>query len=186
MDTANTLQFICPLCQSTLRIPEKYLGQRGTCKHCGGKIALIGRAGATHPQFASRVEEHLGGPQGPPPTQAQRDRLAELRAAPTQIVGMDRRAASDAIANLQQQARSTEPASDKQLDYLRKLGASDEMMQSIRSKADASDLIEAMHLQPTQGQIQLLQKLGVSGGRIATLRSKGEAELLIQKTQRQG
>jgi DNA-directed RNA polymerase subunit RPC12/RpoP len=186
METPALLQFICPRCHATLRVPTKYLGQRGSCKHCSGKIALIGRADATHPQFASLVENEASGPKGPPPTEAQQARLAALRVAPTQIAGMDRRDASDAIANLQQQVGHAEPPSEKQLEYLRKLGASEAMLAAVRSKADASDLIEAMHLRPTLGQIQHLQRLGATGEQIATLRSKGEAESLIQRLQRGG
>jgi len=30
----------CPHCRRTLAIPERYLGMRGTCNHCGGSITV--------------------------------------------------------------------------------------------------------------------------------------------------
>ena len=55
------LIFVCPHCEASLRIAEKYLGQKGRCKKCGGRIALLGQADATVPQRASRVGIEEGG-----------------------------------------------------------------------------------------------------------------------------
>lgn len=175
-----TLQFICPRCHATLKVPAKYLGMRGSCKHCGGRIALIGRPDPTHPQFASLVEDAAPGPKGPPATPKQQAYLEKLGTDPNSIARMDKAEAAEAIATRLEAQRAADPPTDRQRAYLRRLGADPDLVAGLPSKAAASDLIEAMHLQPTPGQIELLQRLGATGGQIATLRSKGEAEALIQ------
>ncbi len=35
------LNIKCVHCHKTLRIPEEYLGQSGTCTHCGGRITVL-------------------------------------------------------------------------------------------------------------------------------------------------
>lgn len=34
------IEFQCPNCRQTLRLKEKFAGQRGSCKHCGGEIVV--------------------------------------------------------------------------------------------------------------------------------------------------
>lgn len=178
------LQFICPRCHATLRVPAKYLGMRGSCKHCGGRIALVGRPDPDRPQFASLLADPPAAPKGPPATARQQAFLAQLGADPAEAARMDLGEASEAIAARVAARRAADPPTARQLEYLGKLGADPALVASLRSKAEASDLIEAMHLQPTPGQIELLQGLGATGGQIAALRSKGEAEALIQRLRR--
>jgi hypothetical protein len=45
------IEFQCPKCRGTLRLKEKFAGQRGSCKHCGGEIRV--------PTVASRGEPEL-------------------------------------------------------------------------------------------------------------------------------
>lgn len=35
------IDFECPHCHETLKIPEQYLGSRGTCKRCGKQITVL-------------------------------------------------------------------------------------------------------------------------------------------------
>ncbi|HEY2837979.1 MAG TPA: hypothetical protein VGJ26_02440, partial [Pirellulales bacterium] len=40
------IEFQCPHCQGTLRLKDKFAGQRGSCRHCGGEIVTPSPAAA--------------------------------------------------------------------------------------------------------------------------------------------
>jgi hypothetical protein len=40
------IEFQCPHCQGTLKLKDKFAGQRGSCKHCGGEILVPSAAAA--------------------------------------------------------------------------------------------------------------------------------------------
>lgn len=182
---AKMLLFLCPHCDALLKVPEAYLGQRGRCNKCGGRIALIGDVNVTAPQAASAVaDETAPDPRLGPPKAATDKQLAYLRGlgAPEQALhGIDRERASALIDEIKAKRQHGEPPTEKQLAYLKRLGAPERQMGRVRSKADAARLIEDMHLSPTAEQIKRLNALGAGGARVATLKSKAAAEALIEE-----
>lgn len=180
------LLFSCPHCDELLKVPEAHLGKRGRCNKCGGRIALIGRAGLTGVQAASMVADELlpggeGDPGPKPVTEKQVEYLKALGAPEQQVRNLDRNRASDLIDRLRMQRQSLEPATDKQLAYLRRLAATDRQLQRIKSKADAGQLIEDMHLLPTAEQMERLHQLGATGAQMAALKTKAAAEAMIEE-----
>lgn len=175
------LQFICPSCRQVLRVAPKHLGQRGQCNKCGKKIALIGAANDPAPQMASLVGELPPGASGSPATEAQKEYLRRLGLKDSELAGLDKDSASDRIEALKNHHRKLAPPTAKQLSHLERLGASRESIDLVISQADASALIEAMHLRPTPMQIELLQRLGATGAQIARLKTKADASELIEQ-----
>ena len=178
------LIFVCPHCEASLRIAEKYLGQKGRCKKCGGRIALLGKADATAPQRASRVGiEERGEAQeaSKPATEKQCNYLRTLGMDEAALTGLNSVKASEYIDQLRKKKRGQEPPTEKQLDYLRRLGASTKQIQTLSSKEAASTLIEEMHLLPTAEQLKYLKNLGASGAQLATIRTRGHAAALIDE-----
>jgi hypothetical protein len=175
------LQFICPSCKQVLRIAPKHLGSRGSCNKCGAKIALIGSANDPAPQTASLVENIPAARSAEPASAAQLEYMRRLGARESELAGLDKLTASDRIEALKAQHQKQEPPTEKQLAHLERLGASPARIAGVISKADASSLIETMHLRPTRMQIELLQKLGATGAQIARTKSKADASELIEE-----
>ncbi|MCF6286915.1 MAG: hypothetical protein L3K26_17260 [Candidatus Hydrogenedentes bacterium] len=175
------LQFICPKCKQVLRIAPKYLGQRGSCNKCGTKIALIGSPNDPAPQAASLVEDMPAAKSDEPASEAQLEYLRRLGAKESQLLGLDKDTASDRIDVLKAEHRKQAPPTEKQLAHLARLGAPPARIEKVISQADASALIETMHLNPTRMQIELLQKLGTTGAQIARTKSKADASDLIEE-----
>ena len=146
------LTFICPHCQHELKIIARHLGLRGTCNRCGGRIALIGRADAQRPQMASQIGETPEGTARP---------------------GLQR-----ALVSAKMQM---EPPTERQLDYLRRLGLPKAQLEKVGNKAEASRLIEEWLPPPSQSQRDYLARLGATDDEIAALRTKAQAADLIQR-----
>lgn len=181
------LLFICPYCDDILKVPGEYLGQRGRCNKCGGRIALLGTPGLSTPQAASRVTDDLSDEElAQPATEKQLEVLREMGAAEGRLAGMTRDNASRLIQALRQRRLESDPPTEKQLDYLRKLGASATQLRAVTNKAEASALIEEMHLQPTTAQLDYLRDLGVPGARLAVLKTRGQASALIEEVRSAG
>lgn len=173
------LAFICPHCQQPLRVQPENVGQRGRCNKCGGRIALIGRADASRPQMASRViDEAEGTPR--PPTPRQRAAAERLGASPEDVKKMDRDNAGDLFRGLRDAKQRMEPPTERQLDYLRRLGMPETQIAGISNKAEASRLIEEWLPPPTKAQLDYLARLGAAPGEINALRTKNDAAELIQ------
>ncbi len=185
MSTAERmLQFKCPHCQSLLNIPNTYLGMSGRCNKCGGHIALLGRADTGEPQMASAAEDvPVQDIPSQPATTKQLEYLHTLGASPERLAGITREAASDLIEHFKNKRQESAPPTKKQRDYLRRLGASEKQVTDLHSKAEASALIEEMHLHPTGAQREFLKQLGATGAQIAALKSRGEASALIDRLQ---
>ncbi len=176
------LQFICPSCKQVLKIAPKHLGQRGCCNKCRTRIALIGSANDPAPQMASLVEElPMEAGSNEPASEAQKEYLRRLGARESEVVTMDRGTASERIDTLKAQHLKLSPPTEKQLAHLGRLGAPPARIATVISQADASSLIEAMHLRPTRMQIELLHTLGASGAQIARMKSKADASELIEQ-----
>lgn len=177
------LIFVCPYCDEPLRIPENYLGLRGKCKKCGGRVALIGDASIETPQRASRVEEEEAPePQEPlPATDRQLDYLRVLGANESRIRNLTREEAVVLIDQLKSERRDNEPPTEEQLDYLRRLGMTSKEIVKVQSKSEASYLIDSLQPPPTDNQIQYLRRLGARAERVSTLKTKSEAAALIEE-----
>jgi len=179
------LQFICPYCDQPLRVPTDYVGQRGKCKKCGARIALLGDPAKTGPQRATRVEDEVETPEtakGPlPPTQAQLDYLLILGADQAELEGLDRQSASELIEQRRQDRRGDDLPTEAQLAYLRRLGLSTKELLAVGSKAEAGFLIERLQPPPTDNQLAYLRRLGARQGDIASLRTKSEAAAMIER-----
>ncbi|HPO14479.1 MAG TPA: hypothetical protein PLI09_13635 [Candidatus Hydrogenedentes bacterium] len=181
------LLFSCPHCDEILKVPEEYLGRKGRCNKCGGRIALIGHAKVKGVQAASKVAEKLerGSDPPAPATEKQLQYLRTLGAPAQALEGIDREQASEWIDKLRAQRHGAEPPTDKQMAYLNRLGAPEKLVQQVRSKADASQLIEDMHLSPTPEQMTRLQKLGATGAQLALLKTKaGAASLMAELSEK--
>ncbi len=184
-ESAQMLQFSCPHCDQILCVPEAHLGKRGRCNKCGGRIALIGRAGATGIQAASAVADGLeagndGQDSVQPATEKQLEFLRSLGAPAHMLNGLDRERASTLIDCMKNQRLAAEPPTEKQLAYITRLGASEGQLRRVRSKAEASALIEDLHLSPTAEQMERLHQLGATGAQLAVLKHKAGANALIE------
>lgn len=175
------LQFICPTCKQVLRIAPKHLGQRGSCNKCGARIALIGSANDPTPQAASLVGTMADASSDEPATEAQKEYLRRLGARESELSTLDKVSASSRIDALREQHRQQAPPTEKQLAHLERLGAPPARIAQVLSQADASSLIENMHLRPTRMQIELLHSLGATGAQIARLKTKADASELVEE-----
>lgn len=62
------LTVICPNCKQTLRVPERFAGQTGACKKCGGRIIIPPMAIPVHdgePPSDSRTRNEIENEPGP-------------------------------------------------------------------------------------------------------------------------
>jgi len=182
------LLFTCPHCHEVLKVPEAYLGKRGHCNKCGGRIAVIGDAQVRTPQTASAVAEEPVAEEEPckPATERQLAYLRELGAAEAQLRDIDLKQASGLIDRLKAQRQEGESATEKQLAYLRHLGAPASQLVQVKTKGEASRLIEEMHLLPTREQLDYLKDLGATGAQLAALKRKAEASDLIDRLKADG
>lgn len=186
MNEQSAIVFVCPLCEKTLQVRRDHVGRRGRCRVCGGYIALIGRADAEGPQMATAVAE--GPPEAPshpglPPSEGQLQYLRKLGAAEEDLAVLDRETASALIDQMTSANQRQEPPTEKQWAYLKRLGADARQLARVTNKAEASALIEAMHLTPTPEQRARLRELGATGAQVASLRTKAAAAALIEDLQ---
>ncbi len=181
------VQFICPHCSDTLRVPDRHIGERGRCKKCGGRIALVVPPEAVEPYTASPIVETVApAPEARPATEAQRQYLHDLGAPVTAEATLDRERASEQIDDLKRQRDRTEGPTKRQIDWLRQLGMDEARLAAIQSKAEASELIDTWEPPPTENQLKYLTRLGVSETERASLRSRSEAANLIELRLRDG
>jgi len=130
--------------------------------------------------MASLVAGQIKSQTGESATEAQKEYLRRLGLKDAEILSLDKAAASERIDALRSYHQTQAPPTEKQLAHLQRLGASTERIAQVVSQADASALIESMHLNPTRMQIELLHKLGATGAQIARLKTKADASELIE------
>ncbi len=174
------LTFICPHCQKELQIKPAYLGQRGKCNKCGGRIALIGRMDTPRAQVASKVVDAPEG-KAPPPTPKQVAAVKNLGAAPEQIASLDRENTGNILQQLKRVQAEREAPTDRQLEYLKQLGVPEPELAAVKSKGQASRMIDQWLPPPSDSQREYLARLGATGEQIAALRTKSDAAELIQR-----
>jgi hypothetical protein len=165
-----------------LQIRPQFLGFRGYCKKCGGRIALIGERNKLNAQRAQAL---------PPREMPVPESQANVPVAPME--GFDSRldealddihAWDDEIAREIGMEHQTEvPPTKDQLARLRELGATEGQMSHLRTKADAVRLIEVLQPPPTEAQLNILRSLGVTEEELSFLTTEGVAQAMIEDYQ---
>ncbi len=172
--------FICPHCNQNLQIRPQFLGFRGYCKKCGGRIALIGERNMLNAQHAQALPpREVVAPADPVRAPVARSEGFESRL--DQALD-DIHAWDDEIANemgLNQHPQS--PPTVDQLARLNELGATEGQLSHLKTKGDASRLIEILQPPPTQAQIALLREYGVTDEELAFLTTEGVAQAMIEE-----
>lgn len=168
--------FICPHCEQSLQIRPQFLGFRGYCKKCGGRIALIGNRNMLTAQRAQ--------PLGPrviavaePGDNPSHPFESTLDAALESISGWD----DEVVTDFEDEAETEAPPTENQLRRLRELGATEGQLLRLRTKGEAIRLIEVLQPPPTEEQMALLRSYGVSEQELAFLTTEGVAQAMIDE-----
>lgn len=175
------LQFRCPHCKEVLQISPRYLGQVGKCKRCGGRIALIGVANAGVVQAASLVDDGENLRDERPATEAQREYLRNLGVPEERVDNAKRHDVSTLIQLVREDMRDPDPPTTAQMVLLKRLGVTEDERNLVRTRGDASRLIEGLQPKPTEAQLQYLARLGATPEQISAISTRSEAGELIEK-----
>jgi predicted RNA-binding Zn-ribbon protein involved in translation (DUF1610 family) len=168
----RVLQFRCPHCAEVLRINPKYLGQVGKCKRCGGRIALIGSDNPDIVQAASLVDDGHGVRDTRPATPAQQEYLRSAGVAEEHVANAQRHDVSTLIQLVREDLRDHDPPTTAQMELLKRL---------VRTRSEASRLIEGLQPKPTEAQLQYLERLGATPEQLAAITTRSEAGELIEQ-----
>lgn len=178
------LQFICPHCDQVMRVPAQYLGQRGKCNRCDGKVRLEGNGDDPSPQLAVALTAATAQDSGASMADALDAEALQtcwLALAPDDpLPGRDAQTIREALQDLLTVPADDEPISGKTRSALLRLGLEREVIDDLGSETKARQVHEELHLQPTVHQRQALHALGINGAAIAAARSRGLARLLIE------
>lgn len=168
--------FICPHCEQSLQIRPQFLGFRGYCQKCGGRIALIGNRNVLTAQHAQplgprviTVAEPAAGQPNP--------FVSSLDAALESISGWE----DDVVTDFEDEAETEAPPTENQLRRLRELGATEGQLHRLKTKGDAIRMIEVLQPPPTEEQMALLRSYGVSEDELAFLTTEGVAQAMIDE-----
>lgn len=173
--------FICPHCEEHLQIRPQFVGFRGYCKKCGGRIALIGNRNILTAQRAQKLgprAEDLAAPEVPVVPINPRFE-STLDAALEDISGWD----DEMFAEMEDTPQAESPPSPEQLARLKTLGATEGQLARLVTRADASRLIEVLQPPPTDEQLQTLRAYGVPEEELAFLTTEGVAQAMIDEYQ---
>jgi len=178
----ETLVFMCPYCSRTMQVPAKYLGQRGRCNKCGGRVLLEGQADVAEAQPASPLDEEQ--PQELPlietlEAEALRicwEALAPDGESPPRDAYSLRRGLWDYIS----EDEDGPEVSGATRSRLLRLGLDPGTVDGVATEAKANALHEELHLQPTVLQRRALQTVGASGAAVAAARTRAHARLLLE------
>ena len=171
--------FICPHCEQQLQVRPQFVGFRGNCKKCGGRIALIGSRSIMTPQWAQKLgprTQELASPEVPVVPVNPRFK-STLEAALEDISGSE----DEMFAEMEDTPLAESPPSPEQLARLKVLGATEGQMSRIATRADAIRLIEVLQPPPTDEQLQTLRAYGVSEEELAFLTTEGVAQAMIDE-----
>lgn len=168
--------FICPHCEEHLQIRPQFLGFRGYCKKCGGRIALIGSRNILTAQRAQKLDPRVL--TVPDSGIARTDLLAgSLEAALDDISAWD----DEVVTDFEDESEAEAPPSPAQLARLRNLGATEGQLARLVTKGDAVRLIEVMQPPPTEEQLQILRGYGVPDEELSFLTTAGVAQAMIDE-----
>ena len=168
--------FICPHCEQSLQIRPQFLGFRGNCAKCGGRIALIGNRNIMTPQRAQALDPRVIAI-AEPVANAANPFNSTLDAALDSISGWD----DDVVTDFEDEAETEAPPTENQLRRLRELGATEAQILRLRTKGDAIRMIEVLQPPPTEEQLALLRSYGVSEEELAYLTTEGVAQAMIDE-----
>ena len=105
---------------------------------------MIGAADGSGPRRASVVVDEIEDPEPEPATDKQLVYLKDLGAPDSALGGISRDKASDLIDDLIARRRAAQPPTEKQLAFLKDLGASEDQIATLKTKGEASTLIETL------------------------------------------
>lgn len=176
--------FICPHCEQHLQIRPQFVGFRGYCKKCGGRIALIGSRNVLTAQRAQSLEPRaVVQPTPDPPAVPLNSRFeSSLEAALEDISGWD----DEVFSDMEGESHGEGPPSPEQMARLRELGATEGQLARVATRGDAIRLIEVMQPPPTEEQLQILRAYGVPEDELAFLTTEGVAQAMIDEYQSDG
>ncbi len=175
------LQFRCPHCQEVLHIHARYLGQVGKCNKCGGRIALVGHENPDVVQAASLVDDGAGVKDMRPATDAQRATLRDMGVSEAEVSNALRHEVSTIIQQVRLDLKNFEPPSEGQLELLKRLGVTDDERAMVRTKEEASRLIDGLQPKPSEAQLSYLARLGATPAQMAEITTRAQAGELIEK-----
>lgn len=168
--------FICPHCEQKLQIRPQFLGFRGYCKKCGGRIALIGSRNMLTAQRAQplpprviQVAESVAG--------SANVFESTLDAALESISGWD----DEVVTDFEDESESEAPPTEDQIRRLRELGATEGQLARLATKGDAIRMIEVLQPPPTEEQIAILRSYGVTDDELSFLTTQGVAQAMIDE-----
>ncbi len=174
--------FICPHCEQNLQIRPQFLGFRGYCKKCGGRIALVGERNMLNAQRAQAL---------PPREVAAPASTAVVPVAPSD--GFESRldealndihAWDDEIAEeMGIPIHNDSPPTTDQLARLKELGATEAQLANLVTRSQAIRMIEVLQPPPTEEQMTLLRSYGVTDDELAYLTTEGVAQAMIEEYQ---
>ena len=171
--------FICPHCEQNLHIRPQFLGFRGYCKKCGGRIALIGERNLLNAQPAhalppravvipSTTVEPIAPSEG---FESRLDEaLEDIQVWDDELVGGDGGSTN-----------GQSPPTREQIVRLKELGATEGQLGHLRTRGEAIRLIEVLQPPPTEEQLALLRSYGVTEDEITFLTTEGVAQAMIEE-----
>jgi len=180
--TVATLQFVCPYCARTMQVPSKYVGQRGRCNRCGGRVLLQGDPNDAAPQSALPLETPAS--QGLPRIETlEMDALRtcwEALGPEGESAPRDAYSLRQALISLLEDGASEEGITGRTRSSLLRLGLDAHTVDAIHSESKAAAIHEELHLQPTVIQRRALNLIGATGAQIAAARTRAHARLLLE------
>lgn len=168
--------FVCPHCEQKLQIRPQFLGFRGYCKKCGGRIALIGSRNVLTAQRAQALAPRVI-QVARPVAEAPIPFESTLDAALENISGWD----DDVVTDFEDESEAEALPTEDQLRRLRELGATEGQLARLETKGDAIRLIEVLQPPPTEEQLTQLRVYGVTEEELAFLTTEGVAQAMIDE-----
>lgn len=168
--------FICPHCEEHLQIRPQFLGFRGYCKKCGGRIALIGSRNILTAQRAQKLGPREFRTPNPEP-QSPGYVGGGIEAALDGISDWD----DEVVTDFEDAAEAEAPPTPEQIARIRDLGATEAQIARVATKGDAIRLIEVLQPPPTREQIEILRAYGVTDDELTFLTTAGVAQAMIDE-----
>ncbi|MBX3177657.1 MAG: hypothetical protein KF886_09870 [Candidatus Hydrogenedentes bacterium] len=168
--------FICPHCEEHLQIRPQFLGFRGYCKKCGGRIALIGSRNILTAQLAQKLgprEFHTPNPEPEGPGYVG----GGIEAALDGISDWD----DEVVTDFEDASEAEAPPTPEQIARIRDLGATEAQIARVATKGDAVRLIEVLQPPPTREQLEILRAYGVTDDELTFLTTAGVAQAMIDE-----